>query len=341
MSLEQSNEIIPSAATLAGQEYEKEFEDEIECDNEDLDPVYLGTTYIIHHGDCDGWAAAAIAAGTLGTNNGKTLVRKPAAYGEAFPFENLKREDEVYILDFSYSREILDDVYSKVSKLVVLDHHKSAEAHLADAPYAVFDLTKSGVLLAWEYFVPEYPATDIVELLDCYDLWNKKHHKHSWEKIVKFHLACNAHLDNFEFWTGLTNGYQIDPKLWDLAEEEYTRFQSVVEEVKASATTVVEKINGENVCIFTCSSDISLVSDALYTDETLNAPLVICYLEKETHYLLSFRGKLEASYYPLQMAKVFGGGGHLLASGARIPKTVEFEDIPAYLVEKLKIGLNN
>lgn len=326
-----------SSEIMSPQINQMDFDDEttVNVTNDEEKP-YEGTTYLLHHGDCDGWAAAAIAAGTLGANNGKKLNRQAVAYGEPFPFENLQPEDEVFIVDFSYPRVILDEIYKKVSKLVVLDHHFSMMKELEGAPYVTFDLTKSGVLLAWEYFVPEYPASDAVELLDAYDLWAKDHPKHKWIDVVKFHLACETQLKNFDFWLGLTNGYFIDPELIKLGEQKYQDFLLNVEETFLAATTVTEHIHGENVCLFSNKDNLSLISDVIYNNEEYNCPLVICYLEKETYYLLSFRGKGGTKYSPLQMAKVFGGGGHLLASGARIPKTMDMEEVADFVVSKLK-----
>jgi len=96
----------------------------------------------------------------------------PVLYGNPLP--KIEDGSVVYILDFSYSREVLDALAARTT-LVVLDHHKTAQADLVGAPYATFDMNKSGAILAWEYFNPtgEYqlPATKFVKYVQDRDLW--------------------------------------------------------------------------------------------------------------------------------------------------------------------------
>jgi oligoribonuclease NrnB/cAMP/cGMP phosphodiesterase (DHH superfamily) len=108
--------------------------------------------YVLYHRDTDGLFAAAAAYRTFGDTAKYISVQ----YGEKFPLEikELSTEDMVYILDFSYKKDILDVVDQKVDKLLVLDHHKSAESELKDCEYAIFDMDKCGSTLAWEYFNP-------------------------------------------------------------------------------------------------------------------------------------------------------------------------------------------
>ena len=78
--------------------------------------------YIIHHNDADGFGAAYSAFLKFGYADTKYI---PIDYG--WPFPELEDGSEVYILDFSVPRDLLDQLCSRMSKVQILDHHKSAK----------------------------------------------------------------------------------------------------------------------------------------------------------------------------------------------------------------------
>jgi oligoribonuclease NrnB/cAMP/cGMP phosphodiesterase (DHH superfamily) len=130
---------------------------------------------VIYHGhNCpDGFAAALAAwlfyegqAEFLGLDHGdiKSVEDLPALDGRA-----------VYILDFSFSPELMRSIEERAAKLVMLDHHKSAADKLAGftcrCGIVHFDMHKSGSRLAWEFFQRERPLPDLVRLVEDRDIW--------------------------------------------------------------------------------------------------------------------------------------------------------------------------
>ena len=107
---------------------------------------------VIYHANCwDGFCAAWVARMALGD-----IEAMPAYYGAPPP---MCEGREVYILDFSYPRETMRQLVAAAAHVTILDHHKTAESELAGldeelAPdlVVVFDMTKSGGRLSWEYF---------------------------------------------------------------------------------------------------------------------------------------------------------------------------------------------
>lgn len=294
------------------------------------------TVYILHHSDCDGYAAGAIAFNCL-SDRKKDLKAIPVNYGQPFPELKLKLVDEVYILDFSYKRAILDDINTKVKKLVVLDHHTTAEEELRGAPYAHFDMTKSGVLLAWEHFVPEYPATEVVMLLDSYDLWKKEEPLYPWKMVMMFHFACESMLKDFSFWTALMNGYYIDPGLWKIGKEYHEKFSESVDAIKSSALTEVAVINEKRIGFFFANDYISLLCDEMYSDKNLNLDAVICCTNnKDNIWSFSLRAPSKTEFFVHEIAKAFDGGGHKKAAGFKMNIEIEPGDVVEMLIGKLK-----
>jgi uncharacterized protein len=129
---------------------------------------------VIFHGRCsDGFCAAWVAKKVF-----PEAEFFPAVFGEDPP--EVKGRD-VYILDFSYKRQILLEMKEKAKSLMVLDHHKSAAKDLEGLKFCCFDMNKSGAGLAWAYFSHlSYPKLSggfksnvpwLVEYVQDKDLW--------------------------------------------------------------------------------------------------------------------------------------------------------------------------
>jgi oligoribonuclease NrnB/cAMP/cGMP phosphodiesterase (DHH superfamily) len=126
---------------------------------------------VIYHADCiDGFGAAWSAFKKFGSQSRYV----PARFGEPFPKHNANCE--VYILDFSYSPEIILTVAKTLKRLTLIDHHitamKQFENVVMPENVAVhFDMNHSGCLLAWSYFFPQLDAPMILRHIEDRDLW--------------------------------------------------------------------------------------------------------------------------------------------------------------------------
>jgi oligoribonuclease NrnB/cAMP/cGMP phosphodiesterase (DHH superfamily) len=63
----------------------------------------------------------------------------------------------------------------KANKVLVIDHHKSAEKDLKDIEdkYKWFDMTHSGAMLTWFYFFPEISPPLMIRYIEDRDIWTK------------------------------------------------------------------------------------------------------------------------------------------------------------------------
>lgn len=162
----------------------------------------MSKTYILHHRDSDGYCAA-LAAYVAGLTeawqpgNLANAIYVDVQYGEAFPNIELTDKDRVYILDFSYDRVTLDAVNAKVKDLVVIDHHKTAAKALQGAPYAIFDMTKSGSDLAWEYFHGQVPMNWLLQLVSEYDMGVRDHKEAQWLENT---MVAHPRKGDLAFW---------------------------------------------------------------------------------------------------------------------------------------------
>jgi oligoribonuclease NrnB/cAMP/cGMP phosphodiesterase (DHH superfamily) len=119
---------------------------------------------VLYHGNCaDGFGAAWAAWKCFGD----AAQYRPVQYGSPLP--EIADGSEVFILDFSYPRATLDALAARCD-LHVLDHHKTAAAALASAPYARFDMDKSGAVLTWEA-LHGTPVPLLLQYVQDRDLW--------------------------------------------------------------------------------------------------------------------------------------------------------------------------
>ena len=94
---------------------------------------------IIYHHPCpDGFGAAYAAWCRLGDR----AEYVGADYGTLPAIDVMARD--VYVLDFSFPRPVLESIRMQARSLVIIDHHKTACEDLHDFPGAIFDMGLSG-----------------------------------------------------------------------------------------------------------------------------------------------------------------------------------------------------
>ncbi len=133
------------------------------------------TPLVLHHDQCRDGLVAAWAAWRF---FGDCADYMPARYGMPVPDSAAGRE--VYLLDFSFKRPAMLALLAAAEKVVVLDHHDSAEKELAGLQdvwsnaHIVFDMDRSGASLAWKHFFPGDAAPWLVSYAEDRDLWRFK-----------------------------------------------------------------------------------------------------------------------------------------------------------------------
>lgn len=135
-------------------------------------------TYILHHNDPDGLGAAVAAYFKFGDNAKYIMV------DYTMPMPELEDGSDVYILDFSYKRAVLDKLVARMNNVLIIDHHKSAQEDLKDHPNAIFDMNKSGAGLSWDYFVGGV-RPDFINYIEDADLWRFAHPN---SKLIKNYI---------------------------------------------------------------------------------------------------------------------------------------------------------
>lgn len=266
----------------------------------------MSKNYVLYHANCfDGSGAAYAAWAALGDKDTSYI---PVQYGEAPP--EMESGSNIYIVDFSYPKDVLTGLLDASKKLVVLDHHKTAKEALEGFPGAVFDMDKSGAILAWEYFHKDKPAPDLLHLIQDRDLWRWQD---SRSKPVTSYLRL---LKDFREYHPLA----LFPSELHLAVEGgmvKNRFDDM--EIESAIKKTVVTLYGQGTpyrCgLLNTTVLVSEVGNAICTRLPVDFSLSF-FVEKRGDVVFSFRsvGDFDVSV----LAKGLGGGGHFSASGARV-----------------------
>ena len=75
---------------------------------------------VIYHADCTDGFGAAFAAWLKFGDEAEYL---PMNYNQPFPYTPDLRQRDLYILDFSFPRDVMDSLFTNSKRVVWLDHH--------------------------------------------------------------------------------------------------------------------------------------------------------------------------------------------------------------------------
>ena len=262
---------------------------------------------IFYHGHCpDGFCAAYIASKRYPDAK---LV--PLDHGVEFDFSQVGGKD-VLMLDFSLrTRELNDALAASTRSFRILDHHKTAQAVLEGAPYAVFDMKRSGAGLAWDILFADQGGSLIrpwyVDYVEDRDLWN-------W-KLPNSREVC-AYLGTLEFtkdaWDRLDHPVFNKGRAVDLGQGALAHINHYVREaVKQAQTGVFQGYRTAvlNVPYLNCSeigNELAKTHDVSLTWFERGDGII--------QFSLRSIGNIDVS----AIAKVFNGGGHMHAAGFQL-----------------------
>lgn len=130
---------------------------------------------IIYHGGCvDGFASAFSAYKYFSINHPtKDIIYYPGSFDKPPPDVTNKN---VCLCDFTYKKPILEKMMEKANKLIILDHHKTAQEDLESLPQEnkIFDMNHSGAFITWSFFHPDKPIPKLISYVEDTDIWTKK-----------------------------------------------------------------------------------------------------------------------------------------------------------------------
>lgn len=293
---------------------------------------------IYHHNCADGFCAATIFKYWSGVN----FDFHPGIYQSPAP-EDIEGRD-VYLVDFSYKRPVVEAMLEKAATVTLIDHHKTALEDLeplmkqydyAGAPFRWYaTIEKSGAMLAWEYwqktFNPDFDgeqlpeAPPLIKTIQDRDLWQFK-----LARTREVQANIFSYPYDFDIWYDMITRSKDKNWLENFADQgeaiERKHFKDMRELVDASMRRIDIELppegKGLNIWhIAVANVPYTLSSDAgHYLMEHHHQPFGACYMDMPDGRVFSLRSN-DSGPDVSAIAKYYGGGGHRNAAGFKVPR---------------------
>lgn len=258
-----------------------------------------------YHADCpDGFCAAFIAH-----KRWPRAELAPLTHGQTRPLDKFAGKD-VLIVDFSYNRDVMEQIRYVTRKLLVLDHHKTAEAELAGLDYCEFDMNRSGAQMSWDYCFGATTKTRpwYVEYVADRDLW-------------KWNLPDSKEINAYI----MILGHEVT--IWEELED---MMPGRIMQYGTGIRTYIEHYIGK-VCeqSYTGHWDnftVSIVNVPYLNISDIANELCNRGADIGMGWFVRGDGQMQFSLRSVKnnvdvsaLAKIYGGGGHLQAAGFELP----------------------
>lgn len=264
---------------------------------------------IYHHNCADGFCAAWIFKNYAD----REFDFYPGVYQENPP--DVEGRD-IYLVDFSYKRPVVEKILENASRVVLIDHHKTAieDLHpLIDDRRieALVDIEHSGAMLAWKWFNGNFSEPpQLVKHIEDRDLWRFN---------LPFTREIQANVFSYPYtfsaWDELMQQEPLALKTGGVAIER-KHHKDIAELLSVVQRRMV--IGGHNVPV--ANLPYTLVSDAA-NKMAENEPFAACYWDTPRGRVFGLRSK-ENGIDVSDIAKQYGGGGHKHAAGFTVSYAV-------------------
>ncbi len=270
-------------------------------------------TIVLYHGNCPDGFGGAYAAWKK--------------FGDSVEYESLNRGEvlpegidgaHIYLIDFTFKKELMDELISRVKSLVVLDHHEGVKDVIESMPHHVYDKERSGATIAWNYFHPDIPTPLLLKHIQDEDTYQ---HKMADTPAIRAYLDVREY--DFQEWDELMQKLEDETTREEMLKtmRVYAEYFALLGQV---ALRKAKKVSFEGyTCLFGTSHPMKsikshighLLADAL-------PPISLTVTAHPNGYGVSIRG--DGSVNVAEIASRFGGNGHHNSAGFLIPNAGPF-----------------
>lgn len=266
----------------------------------------LTNNVCIYHGSCPDGFGAALAVKLYFDELNQDCDFHAAYHGDTTPDVAGKN---VIMVDFAYKRESMIEIKNSAKNLTVLDHHESAKKSLSDIEGCIFDMTRSGAVMAWEHFHPTKKIPMLFLYIQDKDLYQ-------WKLPESREFSAGLRLLDFDFdlWESLTDDTALLPLIEKGRVIEEYNAALIESAIKPEKYRLIE-LYGHTVPIINATNLISDIGNKLAAEH----PFAVCYFDTPTERKYSLRSLKEKNINVALIAESLGGGGHPEAAGFGIP----------------------
>lgn len=264
----------------------------------------MGNPLCLYHQDKDGFGAAY----AIWRAHGNRPEYRAVDYGDPPPTDVQGRE--VWIVDFSYKADQLDQIAQSATQVLVIDHHASSQEELSKITASnveVFhDVNHSGAVLTWQRFNPRQKLPYLLALVEDRDLY-----RFQLDATQPMSLLLGSYPYEFATWDWIQNN--IDTAIRE-AQAIQRFYDQKLDELEQNAYTA--PLVGYS--IYVCNAPGQFASDL--GNRLAETSKFVCVYQYDgrlwTYQLRTRDPDVDVS----EIAKLYGGGGHRKAAGFRKEK---------------------
>jgi nanoRNase/pAp phosphatase (c-di-AMP/oligoRNAs hydrolase) len=189
--------------------------------------------------------------------------------------------------------------------MVVLDHHKTAEADCAGLRFCQFDMERSGCRMAWDWFFDSEPCPEWIKRVEDRDLW-----RFSYPDTAEVHAFIASYPMTMANWDEL---HAMEIEDIEIQGEAIRRYiDTYIEKAAKEARGVI--LNGDSVVVLNIPYQNASETASYLLEYHSLADYAMSYFQRgdgRWQYSLRSRSEFDVS----EVAKRYGGGGHAQAAG--------------------------
>jgi oligoribonuclease NrnB/cAMP/cGMP phosphodiesterase (DHH superfamily) len=284
---------------------------------------------ILYHGDCiDGFASAFACYYYFKVNKIKRKITYiPCQHQKPPPMLDGRN---VLVCDFSYKYNTLKELIKSSKKLIILDHHQSAEKDLKNIPKEnkVFRMDHSGAYITWAYFFGEDNVPLMIRYIEDNDIW-----KRSMNQTRQFTSYITNIPKQFDQYEKLLDDNFVKNSVIPAGDGMMKQNDTYINDgIKKMA---VNFILLDNKLYFVGNVNTSILKSEIgnsFLTANPDVNFAICYSKNEYtgETYISLRSN-NASTDVEEIASKFGGGGHRNAAGLTVYSA---NTIPSILIDR-------
>lgn len=230
---------------------------------------------------------------------------------------------EVYIIDYTYPKEVMLELEEKAKKLVVIDHHLSTKETVRLMKDHVFSISHSGAYLAWQYFFPDEPIPKLIDYIEDGDLYK-------FSLLDSRPVLAYIYVLPFDFTAYSNTAAEIETETgYAKILEQGTLLRTIHERQVEYFAGKAELVEFEGYTVYAVNASNIVASDLGHLLSQKQGPFALIYNYEKWGWKCSLRG--DGTVDLSKIAQKYGGGGHFDASGFAI----EVENHPVPNVKKI------
>lgn len=264
---------------------------------------------VLYHADCpDGFGAAWALRQFFPVDAGTAY--QPLAYGAAL-VPGQYQGTRLLMVDVSLPRAAFVRL-SQEADVFLLDHHASAAEELGDLPNTYFDLQRSGAGLAWDVASNGGARPLLVDLIEDRDLL--RHHL-SQTPLLR---VLDSLPQTFSAWSAFARDLVQDPDRLALEAAAIDRYEQALAQRLAPHALPVVQQGARGWAVNAPGPLADAMARVLLERPDTDFALSWFFdgLQRKTS--CSWRTRPGAPAQAVDLAREYGGGGHLHAAGARL-----------------------